>query len=146
MKALLKHESLGSQVLSDRVLQIPGLDPGGRCRGDAVVAARVPPRPQGLLKMEDVALAFSPEWTQLGSWRRFHRDERQENCGGLTSLGGEIQAKVRDLPPDEEHPVQEPREIPSHLGEDRAQMPAGAATSEEEGSLPRKQQNATGSR
>jgi len=39
MKALLKHESLGSQASADRVLQVPGLAPGGRCRGDAMVAA-----------------------------------------------------------------------------------------------------------
>lgn len=43
---------------------------------------------QGLLKTEDVALAFSPAWTQLDSPQgSFHRDERQENCGGLTPLG-----------------------------------------------------------
>nr|XP_045722206.1 zinc finger protein with KRAB and SCAN domains 4 isoform X2 [Mirounga angustirostris] len=88
MKALLKHESLGSQASADRVLQVPGLALGGRCRGDAVVAARLPSEPQGLLKTEDVALAFSPAWTQLDSPRgSFHRDERQQNCGGLTPLG-----------------------------------------------------------
>lgn len=43
---------------------------------------------QGLLKTEDVALAFSAGWTQLDASRRsFHRDEGQENPGGLTSLG-----------------------------------------------------------
>ncbi|XP_035966913.1 zinc finger protein with KRAB and SCAN domains 4-like [Halichoerus grypus] len=147
MKALLKHESLGSQASADRVLQVPGLAPGGRCRGDAVVAARLPSEPQGLLKTEDVALAFSSAWTQLDSPRgSFHRDERQENCGGLTPLGGNMQAEITDLPPDEEHPGQEPGEIPCHLSEDIAQIPACVEAGEQEGRLPRKQKNATGSR
>lgn len=34
------------ELLSFLVLQGPGLAPGGRCRGDAVVAARLPPEPQ----------------------------------------------------------------------------------------------------
>ncbi|TKC37318.1 hypothetical protein EI555_006134, partial [Monodon monoceros] len=62
----------------------------------------------GLLKMEDVALTLSPEWTQLDSAQvNFYRAEKQENCGSLTSLGGEIWTKIRDLPPDEDHPEQE---------------------------------------
>ncbi|XP_034841724.1 zinc finger protein with KRAB and SCAN domains 4-like isoform X2 [Mirounga leonina] len=147
MKALLKHESLGSQASADRVLQVPGLAPGGRCRGDAVVAARLPSEPQGLLKTEDVALAFSPAWTQLDSPRgSFHRDERQQNCGGLTPLGGNMQAEITELPPNEEHPGQEPGEIPCHLSEDIAQIPACVEAGEQEGRLPRKQKNATGSR
>uniref|UniRef100_A0A8C0JP92 Zinc finger protein with KRAB and SCAN domains 4-like n=1 Tax=Canis lupus dingo TaxID=286419 RepID=A0A8C0JP92_CANLU len=81
MKALLKHESLGSQASPDR----------GRCRGDTVVAARLPPESQGLLKTEDMALAFCSVWTQLDSSRgSFHRDERQENCGGPTPLGKSV--------------------------------------------------------
>nr|XP_012423673.1 PREDICTED: zinc finger and SCAN domain-containing protein 26 isoform X1 [Odobenus rosmarus divergens] len=147
MKPLLKHESLGSQASADRVLQVPGLAPGGRCRRDAVVAARLPSEAQGLLKTEDVALAFSPAWTQLDSPRgSFHRDERQENCGGLTPLGGNMQAEITDLPPDEQHPGQEPGEIPRHLSEDIARIPACLEAGEQEGRLPRKQKNATGSR
>uniref|UniRef100_G1L8Y1 Zinc finger protein 307 n=1 Tax=Ailuropoda melanoleuca TaxID=9646 RepID=G1L8Y1_AILME len=147
MKPLLKHECLGSQASADRVLQVPGLGPGRRCRGDAVVAARLPPEPQGLLKTEDVALAFSPAWTQLDSPQgSFHRDERQENCGGLTPLGGDMQAEITDPPPDEKHPGQEAGEILCHLGDDVAQIPACAEAGEQEDRLPRKQRNATGSR
>ncbi|XP_024620107.1 zinc finger protein with KRAB and SCAN domains 4-like [Neophocaena asiaeorientalis asiaeorientalis] len=41
----------------------------------------------GPLKMEDVALTLSPEWTQLDSAQvNFYRAEKQENCGSLTSL------------------------------------------------------------
>ncbi|KAF3815424.1 hypothetical protein GH733_016806 [Mirounga leonina] len=105
------------------------------------------PGPQGLLKTEDVALAFSPAWTQLDSPRgSFHRDERQQNCGGLTPLGGNMQAEITELPPNEEHPGQEPGEIPCHLSEDIAQIPACVEAGEQEGRLPRKQKNATGSR
>uniref|UniRef100_A0A8C0P679 Zinc finger with KRAB and SCAN domains 4 n=1 Tax=Canis lupus familiaris TaxID=9615 RepID=A0A8C0P679_CANLF len=147
MKALLKHESLGSQASPDRVLQVPGLGPGGRCRGDTVVAARLPPEPQGLLKTEDMALAFCSVWTQLDSSRgSFHRDERQENCGGPTPLGGDTQAEITDLLPGEERPGQEPGEIPCHLGEDVSRIPACAEAGEQEGRLPRKQKNATGNR
>lgn len=43
---------------------------------------------QGLLKTEDVALAFSSGWAQLDSSRgSFHGDEGRENPGGLTSPG-----------------------------------------------------------
>ncbi|XP_045860737.1 zinc finger protein with KRAB and SCAN domains 4-like [Meles meles] len=86
-KALLKRESLGSQVSADRVLKVPGLAPRGRHRGHAVVAARLPPEPQGLLKTEDVALASSPAWTQLDSSRGSFHGEEGQNCGGLTPLG-----------------------------------------------------------
>ncbi|XP_044929902.1 zinc finger protein with KRAB and SCAN domains 4 [Mustela putorius furo] len=146
-KALLKRESLGSQASADSVLQVPGLAPGGRCRGHAVVAARLPPEPQGLLKMEDVALASSLAWTQLdSSWRSFHGEERQENCGGLTPLGGAMQAEIADPPPDEQHPGQEPGEVPCPVGEDTAPAPARAEAGEQEGRLPRKQKNDTGPR
>ncbi|EFB21831.1 hypothetical protein PANDA_020613 [Ailuropoda melanoleuca] len=105
------------------------------------------PGPQGLLKTEDVALAFSPAWTQLDSPQgSFHRDERQENCGGLTPLGGDMQAEITDPPPDEKHPGQEAGEILCHLGDDVAQIPACAEAGEQEDRLPRKQRNATGSR
>lgn len=57
---------------------------------------------QGLLKTEDVALASSLAWTQLdSSWRSFHGEERQENCGGLTPLGKTwvlVSARVSWLP------------------------------------------------
>jgi len=57
-----------------------------------------------------------------------------------------MQAEITDLPPDEEHPGQEPGEIPCHLSEDIAQIPACVEAGEQEGRLPRKQKNATGSR
>ncbi|XP_058410963.1 zinc finger protein with KRAB and SCAN domains 4-like isoform X1 [Diceros bicornis minor] len=146
MKALLKHESLGSLSLPGRALQVPGLARGGRCREDAVVAARLSPESQGLLKMEDVALTLSPGWTQLGSPQvNFYRGERQ-NCGSLISLGGKIQTKIRDLPPDEEHPQQKPGEIPCHPGEATAQTPTCAEAGEQEGRVQGKQKNATGRR
>ncbi|KAM9665759.1 zinc finger protein with KRAB and SCAN domains 4 [Trichechus inunguis] len=147
MKALLKHESRGSQPLQDRVLQVPGLAEGGSCREDTVVAARLIPESQGLLKVEDVALTVSPGWAQLDSSQvNLYRDKRQENCGSLISLGGEIQTKIRDLPPEDEHLVREPGEIPCHLGEDVAQITSCAEAGEQEGRLHRKQKNATGSR
>nr|XP_012597492.1 zinc finger protein with KRAB and SCAN domains 3-like isoform X1 [Microcebus murinus] len=142
MKALLK-----SQPLQDRVLQVPGLAQGGCCREDTVVAARLTPESQGLLKMEDVALTLTPEWTQQGSSQvNLYRDERQENCGSLVSLGDEIQPKIRDLPPAEELPGKEPGQRPCHLGEDTAQMPTCAEAGEQEGRLQRKQKNATAGR
>ncbi|XP_023597161.1 zinc finger protein with KRAB and SCAN domains 4-like isoform X1 [Trichechus manatus latirostris] len=147
MKALLKHESLGSQPLQDRVLQVPGLAQGRSCREDTVVAARLIPESQGLLKVEDVALTVSPGRAQLDSSQvNLYRDERQENCSSLISLGGEIRTKIRDLPPEDEHLVQEPGEIPCHLGEDIAQIPPCVEAGEQEGKLHRKQKNATGSR
>ncbi|XP_037700813.1 zinc finger protein with KRAB and SCAN domains 4 [Choloepus didactylus] len=146
MKALLKHESLGSQLLQDRVLQIPGLAQGGSRRENAGLAARLTPESQGLLKMEDVVLTVTPGWAQLDSSQvNLCREERQ-NCDSLNSLGGEIQTEMRDLPPAEEHPVQEPGEIVCHLGEDIVQIPTGTEASEQEGRLQRKQKNATGSR
>uniref|UniRef100_A0A8C9DN83 Zinc finger protein 307 n=1 Tax=Prolemur simus TaxID=1328070 RepID=A0A8C9DN83_PROSS len=147
MKALLKHESLRSQPLEDRVLQVPALAQGGCCREDTVVAARLTPESQGVLKMEDVALTLTPEWTQQGSSQvNLYRDERQENRGSLVSLGDEIQTKIRDLPPAEELPEEEPGQIPCHLGEDTAQIPTGAEAGEQEGRLQRNQKNATGGR
>uniref|UniRef100_A0A2K6EYK3 Zinc finger with KRAB and SCAN domains 3 n=1 Tax=Propithecus coquereli TaxID=379532 RepID=A0A2K6EYK3_PROCO len=140
MKALLKHESLW-------VLQVPGLAQGGCCREDTVVAARLTPESQGLLKMEDVALTLTPEWIQRDSSQvNLYREEKQENCGSLVSLDGEIQTKIRDLPPAEELPEKEPGQIPCHLGEDTAQIPTCAEAGEQEGRLQRKQKNATGGR
>ncbi|XP_057555972.1 zinc finger protein with KRAB and SCAN domains 3 isoform X2 [Hippopotamus amphibius kiboko] len=101
----------------------------------------------GQLKMEDVVLTLSPGWTQLDSSQvNFYRAERQENCGSLTSLGGEIWTKIRDLPPHEEHPEEEPGQIPYHLGEDTAQISTCAEAGEQEGRLQRKQENASGRR
>uniref|UniRef100_A0A8C9UW11 Zinc finger with KRAB and SCAN domains 4 n=1 Tax=Spermophilus dauricus TaxID=99837 RepID=A0A8C9UW11_SPEDA len=69
MKALLKHESPASQHLQDR--------------GEYYFLGWV-----RMLKMENVALTFSPGWTQLNSSQmNLYRDERQENCGNLVSLG-----------------------------------------------------------
>ncbi|KAI5136415.1 Zinc Finger Protein With Krab And Scan Domains 4 [Manis pentadactyla] len=46
------------------------------------------PMPQGLMKVEDVALALASGWTQLDSSRvNFCRDERQDLHGSLISLG-----------------------------------------------------------
>ncbi|KAK2489878.1 hypothetical protein MC885_007407 [Smutsia gigantea] len=71
MKALLKHESLGLQSLTDRV-----------------VIFWTKMLLEGLMKVEDVALALTPEWTQLdSSWVNFCRDERQDLCGSLISVG-----------------------------------------------------------
>lgn len=43
---------------------------------------------QGLLKVEDVALTVTPEWTQQDSSQgNLCRDEKQENHGSLVSLG-----------------------------------------------------------
>ncbi|XP_074175255.1 zinc finger protein with KRAB and SCAN domains 4 isoform X2 [Rhinolophus sinicus] len=122
--------------------------------GDAAVAAlesldrQLPePRPQGLLKMEDVALTVSPGWTELDSSQvKSYRDERQEDGGPLTSLDGEMQNKIRDLPLHEKHPEEEPGQTPRHLGEAIAQIPAGAEPGEQEGRLHRKQKSPTGRR
>ncbi|KAM7229516.1 hypothetical protein CapIbe_019632 [Capra ibex] len=145
VKALLKHESLGSSP--DRVLQVPRLVPGGHCREDAVIATRFAPGSQGPFKMEDVALTVSPGWTQLDSSQvNLYGDKRQETRGSLTSLGGVVQPKIRELPPDEDHPTQEPGQIPRHLGEATGQIPACAEAGEQEGRLQRKQKTATGNR
>lgn len=102
---------------------------------------------QGLLKMEDVAVTVSPGWTELDSSQvKSYRDERQEDGGPLTSLGGEMQNKIRDLPLHEKHPEEEPGQTPRHLGEAVAQIPARAEPGEQEGRLHRKQKSATGRR
>ncbi|XP_007954697.1 zinc finger protein with KRAB and SCAN domains 4-like [Orycteropus afer afer] len=144
MKALSKHESLGSWPLQNKVLQVPGLAQEGGCRDDPVVAAKLMPKSQGLLRVEDVALTFSPGWAQLDSSQvNLYRDEREENCGSHSSLGNEIWTKIRDLPPDEENPTQEPGAISCPLGEDIAQISPCVEASEQEGRLHRKQKNAT---
>ncbi|KAM9665763.1 zinc finger protein with KRAB and SCAN domains 4-like isoform 2-T4 [Trichechus inunguis] len=103
MKALLKHESLGSQPLQDRgSWSCPGKKLQRRHSGSCQAHPRVP--------------------------------------------GGEIRTKIRDLPPEDEHLVQEPGEIPCHLGEDIAQIPPCVEAGEQEGRLHRKQKNATGIR
>nr|XP_023396012.1 zinc finger protein with KRAB and SCAN domains 3-like isoform X2 [Loxodonta africana] len=105
------------------------------------------PRQQGLLKVEDVDLTLSPGWPKLDSSQaNLYRDERQENCGSLISLGGEIQTKISNLPPEDENLVREPRELPCHLGEDIAKIPPCAEAGEQEARVHRKQKNATGSR
>ncbi|XP_034841722.1 zinc finger protein with KRAB and SCAN domains 4-like isoform X2 [Mirounga leonina] len=73
---------------------------------------------------------------------------KHESLGSQASAdrGGNMQAEITDLPPNEEHPGQEPGEIPCHLSEDIAQIPACVEAGEQEGRLPRKQKNATGSR
>ncbi|XP_006872829.1 PREDICTED: zinc finger protein with KRAB and SCAN domains 4-like [Chrysochloris asiatica] len=143
MKALLKHESLGSQLSEDRVLQVPGIAQEAGCRGDA----RLIPESQGLLKEEDMALTLSPELVQLDSSQaNLCREERQENCGNLISLGGEIQTKSSNLHPNEEHLVQDPGESPCHMGEDIAQIPPCAEAGEQESKVHRNQKNIIGKR
>ncbi|XP_077608528.1 zinc finger protein with KRAB and SCAN domains 4 [Crocuta crocuta] len=106
-----------------------------------------PYQTQGLLKTEDVALAFSAGWTQLDASRRsFHRDEGQENPGGLTSLGGEVEAEIQARPADEDQPVHESGQIPCPWREDTAQVPRGSEAGEQEGRFPGKQETAPGSR
>ncbi|XP_019486757.1 PREDICTED: zinc finger protein with KRAB and SCAN domains 4-like isoform X1 [Hipposideros armiger] len=145
MEALLKHECVGSQSPPDRALQVPGLAVDGCCTGHAVVAAGLTPEPQGLLKMEDVALTVSPGWTELASSQvNSYRDERQEDGGPPTSPGVEIQTKIRDWPPDEKLPEEEPGQC--HLGEAAAQIPAGAEAGEQQGRLHRKQKTTPGRR
>ncbi|KAM7055559.1 zinc finger protein with KRAB and SCAN domains 4-like isoform 1-T1 [Molossus nigricans] len=147
MKVLLKHESVGSQPLPNRALQVPGLALGGGCIEDTVVAARLTPESQGLLKMEAVALSVSPGGTAVESPRvDLCGDERQDNCSALTSLGGEMQMKIRDLPLGEEHPGQEPGKTLGHLGEAIAQSATCAGVGEQEGRLQRKQNSDSGRR
>lgn len=147
MKALLKHRPLGSQPLQDRVLQAPWLTQEGSCREDAVVAARLTPECQGLLKMDSVALSLTPEWTQPDSAQMdLCRDERLGNYSSLISLGADTQTKVRDLPAAEPHPEQEPSQTPGHLGGDTARITTGAQAGELEGRLQSKPRNASGRR
>ena len=49
--------------------------------------------------------------------------------------GGVVQPKIRELPPDEDPPTQEPVQIPCHLGEATGQIPACAEGGEQEGRL-----------
>uniref|UniRef100_A0A8C6A121 Zinc finger protein 307 n=1 Tax=Marmota marmota marmota TaxID=9994 RepID=A0A8C6A121_MARMA len=64
----------------------------------------------------------------------------------LQDRGGKIQATIQDLPPAKEH-LEKPGQKLYHLGEDIAQISAGAEAGEQdEGGLQRKQKNATGSR
>ncbi|XP_036987708.2 zinc finger protein with KRAB and SCAN domains 4-like [Artibeus jamaicensis] len=105
------------------------------------------PEPQGLLQMEDVALTVSPAWAELESLQaNVRRDDRQEACSALTSLGGEIQTKTRDLPLTEEQMEQGPGQMRCHLGEAIAQTPPHAEASEQEDKSLRKQKNSSGSR
>ncbi|XP_062040788.1 zinc finger protein with KRAB and SCAN domains 4-like isoform X1 [Lepus europaeus] len=146
IKFLLKHEYLEPQPSQNRVLQVPGLAQGGSCREDKVVGARLTPESQGFVKMEDVAQTASPGWRQLNS-SQMHlcRDEIQ-NCDSLLSPGADAQTKVRDLPPAEPHPEQEPSQTPGHLGGDTARVTTGAQAGEPESRLQRKPRSASGRR
>nr|KAF6414790.1 zinc finger with KRAB and SCAN domains 3 [Molossus molossus] len=105
------------------------------------------PVSQGLLKMEAVALSVSPGGTAVESPRvDLCGDERQDNCSALTSLGGEMQMKIRDLPLGEEHPGQEPGKTLGHVGEAIAQSATCAGVGEQEGRLQRKQNSGSGRR
>ncbi|XP_045059550.2 zinc finger protein with KRAB and SCAN domains 4 [Desmodus rotundus] len=105
------------------------------------------PQAQGLLKMEEVALTVSPAWTELESLQaNVCRDDRQEAGGALTSLGGEIQTKTRDMPLAKEHPEQGPGQMRCHLGEAIDQTPLHAEAGEQEGKSLRKQKNTSGRR
>ncbi|KAK2494923.1 hypothetical protein MC885_021556, partial [Smutsia gigantea] len=127
------RSSPGSWAYPGRVLQ---RKPSGSCQAHPSPHELQPlslPRPPRFMKVEDVAPALTPEWTQLdSSWVNFCRDERQDLGGSLISLGGEIQTEVRELPPGEEHAVQEPGEIPCHLSEGIAQIPTCAEAGEQE--------------
>ncbi|XP_042539708.1 zinc finger protein with KRAB and SCAN domains 4-like isoform X1 [Dipodomys spectabilis] len=130
VKPLLKHESLESQPLQDRVFQ-------EGCGEDPMITARLTPESQGLLKMEDT-MTLSPGWVQQDSSQmNLCRDERQ-NYGSQVSLGQEMQTKTSDMTAAEKHSEQEPR----HLGEDIAHIPVY----EQESRLQRKQKSATGNR
>ncbi|KAM5293988.1 zinc finger protein with KRAB and SCAN domains 4-like [Glossophaga mutica] len=105
------------------------------------------PEPQGLVKMEHVALTASPAWTELESRQgNVCRHDRQEACGTRTSPGGEIQTKTGDLPVAEEQREQGPGEMRCHLGEAIAQTPPHAEAGEQEGKSPRKQKHTSGRR
>ncbi|XP_048204204.1 zinc finger protein with KRAB and SCAN domains 4-like [Perognathus longimembris pacificus] len=141
MKALLKHESL-----QERVPQAPGLVHRGSCRGDVMAAARSTLQAQGLLKMEGVALSFSPGWTQQdSSHMNLIRDERQ-NYGSLVSLGQEMQIKTNEVSAAGEYSEQEPKQIPHHMGEDIPQALPDVEAGELKSTLQRKQRSATQNR
>ncbi|XP_040852681.1 zinc finger protein with KRAB and SCAN domains 3-like isoform X1 [Ochotona curzoniae] len=141
-KALLRHKSLGSPSLQDRVLQGSGLAQGGSYRGDMVAA----PQAQELLKMESGAQMLHPGWTQPDPPQmHLYMEEKLESCNSLISLGGDIETKIRNLPSAEPQPQQEPGQTPGHLDGDIAQIPTSAQAGEPEGRLKRKRQNAAGS-
>ncbi|KAF4013632.1 hypothetical protein G4228_004823 [Cervus hanglu yarkandensis] len=71
---------------------------------------------------------------------------KRESLGSSPDRGGVVQPKIRELPPDEDHPTQEPGQIPRHLGEATGQIPACAEAGEQEGQLQRKQKSAAGNR
>ncbi|XP_062040789.1 zinc finger protein with KRAB and SCAN domains 4-like isoform X2 [Lepus europaeus] len=60
--------------------------------------------------------------------------------------GADAQTKVRDLPPAEPHPEQEPSQTPGHLGGDTARVTTGAQAGEPESRLQRKPRSASGRR
>ncbi|XP_004695495.1 PREDICTED: zinc finger protein with KRAB and SCAN domains 4 [Condylura cristata] len=117
MKPLLKRDSLGPQASPDRVPQVPEWAPAGRCRGDAVVAARPTPESQGLLKVEDVALPVPPGWTQPDA----PREERQ-GCGSPGPRGGDLRPQLTGSPGEEAAPEQEAGQSPGAPGEAAGQL------------------------
>lgn len=140
MTPLFLQESLGSTSSQLRVAQ------GGGSRED-VPGARLTPEPQASLKMEDVALTLSPQWTeQDASQMILFKDERQDSSGSLVSLGQEMETKSRDLLPGEEHPERELGQAPGHLGDDPVQILACEEAGEQENRLQRTQKTTPASR
>nr|XP_012807204.1 zinc finger protein with KRAB and SCAN domains 3 [Jaculus jaculus]XP_044988125.1 zinc finger protein with KRAB and SCAN domains 3 [Jaculus jaculus] len=135
-RPLLEHESLGGSPARVRVGQD---DP---CREDPVTES------QESLKMEDVALALSPRWTEQDSSEMLlYRDETQENSGSLISLGQDMQTETRDLPPAEDQPGQEPGQTLWHPAEAPSQNPGCAeAGGEQESKSQNTQKTTTGNR
>ncbi|XP_048204286.1 zinc finger protein with KRAB and SCAN domains 3-like [Perognathus longimembris pacificus] len=130
MNPLIKHESLESQPLQDRVFH-------EACGEEPMISARLTPESQGLVKMED-AMTLSPAWIhQDSSQMNPYRDERQ-NCGSQVSLGQEMQVKTSDVTACEKPSEEEP----GPLREDIAQIPVW----EQESILQRTQKSATGNR
>ncbi|KAL4675990.1 hypothetical protein H8959_010135 [Pygathrix nigripes] len=125
VKALFKHESLGSQPLQDRGQPLP------QCDFSSSTRAVPQKQTEGFVGMLD------------SSQVNIYRDEKQENHSNLVSLGGEIQTESRDLPPVKKLSKKEHGKI-RHLREDIPQNPTCAEAGEQEGRLQRKQKNAVG--
>uniref|UniRef100_A0A8C9MCE2 C2H2-type domain-containing protein n=1 Tax=Panthera tigris altaica TaxID=74533 RepID=A0A8C9MCE2_PANTA len=119
VRALLKHESLGSRAL-------PGT-------GELRPAS---------LRSSDRALTQNPGYLQMKSLFYGIPD----HVWPLVISGGETEAEIRALPVDEVRPVQESGGMPRPPREDTAQIPEGTEAGEQEGRFPRKQKTATGSR
>ncbi|KAG8505925.1 PiggyBac transposable element-derived protein 1, partial [Galemys pyrenaicus] len=108
-----------------------------------------PPRPQGVLKMEDVALTLAPRWTQLDSPQANCRDKRQDR-GSLDSPG-KAEAPLS-------HTLSRRPLLGSVAGVKQIQLTVGAGPAHsrcwcvstpcgrpDSGQLPRKQKHALGS-